>query len=363
MCGYAGGAASQSACLQPLGYFAAPDDCDDLLATVNPGAVEVCDGVDNDCDADVDDDDAGIQYDAGDVWYSDTDGDGYGAAANTENSCLQPPNTASNADDCDDTLGNIYPGAVETCDGFDEDCDSIVDEDLLGADLSCPAVSCADVLQEEPSSTDGIYWLDPDGAGSFEAYCDMTNGGWTLILKTSGDSTFDYDDPLWTNGSLLNESSLDLSVANSKQTAFVRLPINELRGCVSTQGGQVQWPWSGHCFYGASNTNQTAVGLFSSGSLQFGSGFNGEEYSGWSWQPNCHYYGTNTPFNYYRARFGFTANQENDCNTNDTAIGFGIAPYGFSSSSYRYGSGQICSSTQCSQGNVDNGFPGLLYGR
>ena len=83
--------------LQPLGYFAAPDDCDDLLATVNPGAIEVCDGVDNDCDADVDDDDASIQYDPGDVWYPDTDGDGYGASSSSVNSCLQPPNTASNA--------------------------------------------------------------------------------------------------------------------------------------------------------------------------------------------------------------------------------------------------------------------------
>ena len=107
----------------------------------------------------------------------------------------------------------------------------------------------------------------------------------------------------------------------------------------------------------------SAVDIFSSGAQQFGSGFNGQEYSGWSWQPNCQYFGINTPYNYRRARFGLTSNQENDCNSNDTAIGFGLAPYGHSPSGERWGSGQMCMSTQCSQGNVEEGFPGLLYGR
>ena len=35
-------------------YTAAGGDCDDSLATVNPGTLEICDGIDNDCDGAID---------------------------------------------------------------------------------------------------------------------------------------------------------------------------------------------------------------------------------------------------------------------------------------------------------------------
>lgn len=53
--GYGGeGGASQSACTQPDGYGVGANDCDDTSPAINPGATEVCNGVDDDCDDDID---------------------------------------------------------------------------------------------------------------------------------------------------------------------------------------------------------------------------------------------------------------------------------------------------------------------
>ena len=98
----------------------APDD-----ATVYPGATEVCDGVDNDCDGDVDED-------VMETFYRDADGDGFGDADEVIEACERPdgyvPSDAG--EDCDDADASIYPGATELCDGLDNDCNGIVDDDL-----------------------------------------------------------------------------------------------------------------------------------------------------------------------------------------------------------------------------------------
>jgi hypothetical protein len=111
-------------CEQPAGYAAVDGDCDDAAAGVNPGAIELCDGVDDDCDGATDEDDAADAT----TWYGDADGDGYGGASFSETSCTAPAAYVSNADDCDDLDAEVYPGATEYCDGVDQDCDGVADD-------------------------------------------------------------------------------------------------------------------------------------------------------------------------------------------------------------------------------------------
>jgi len=113
------------ACNQPTGFVANNTDCDDSDAAQHPGATEYCNGEDDDCDGMVDEDDAADAR----TWYADTDGDTYGDPGNTDIGCTQPTGYVANDGDCDDTDAAQYPGADEYCNGEDDDCDGLIDED------------------------------------------------------------------------------------------------------------------------------------------------------------------------------------------------------------------------------------------
>ena len=118
------GVTSQSvlACAQPSGHAPNPGDCDDRQEGINPGATEVCDGVDNNCSGAVDE---GLPTH---VWYRDADGDGYGVTGESVQNCQQPSGYVSNPSDCNDANTAIRPGVEEVCDGVDNNCSGVVDE-------------------------------------------------------------------------------------------------------------------------------------------------------------------------------------------------------------------------------------------
>ncbi len=106
----------------PKGYVTDNTDCDDDNSNTYPGAPEICDGEDNDCNGETDE---GLTTDA--------DGDGY----TTPDSC------EGSKDDCNDGDPSINPGAEEVCDdGIDNNCDGNVDEDCAGPDPECAGQCC-----------------------------------------------------------------------------------------------------------------------------------------------------------------------------------------------------------------------------
>ncbi len=110
----------------PSGYVVVGNDCDDLSSAINPGATEICDGIDNNCDGNIDEGLTPITY------YLDNDNDGNGDPDVSIVSCsaTAPAGYASNFNDCDDTNSSINPDATEICDGLDNNCDGNIDEGL-----------------------------------------------------------------------------------------------------------------------------------------------------------------------------------------------------------------------------------------
>jgi uncharacterized protein YegL len=126
--GYGDLDAEVTACDAPDGYVDDASDCDDDVPTTYPGASESCDGVDNDCDGEVDEDDDEL------IWYLDADGDGYGSDADSLSSCTPVSGYVLDDSDCDDSDPTTNPSADEVCDGADNDCDGEVDEDPVDGD-------------------------------------------------------------------------------------------------------------------------------------------------------------------------------------------------------------------------------------
>lgn len=106
--GYTDGVTNVS-CSAPAGYVAnaQPGDCDDNDANIHPGASELCNGIDDNCDGIIP------------ANEQDNDGDGYSACQG----------------DCDDSNATVYPGAPELCDGLDNDCDNEIDEGATGSEV------------------------------------------------------------------------------------------------------------------------------------------------------------------------------------------------------------------------------------
>ncbi|GEM_PF-3556336 len=80
---------------------------------------------------DCDDSDPDLVH--GDTWWADDDDDGYGDPLGDVFACEQPVDTVANDGDCDDDDRQVHPGATETCDDVDQDCDAQVDEDATDA--------------------------------------------------------------------------------------------------------------------------------------------------------------------------------------------------------------------------------------
>ena len=98
-------------------------DCDDQDPEVRPGEADGCDGIDNNCNGQVDED--------GILWQ-DLDGDGFGAQP--VHTCELAPGLTEWFGDCDDEDSARAPGIPEQCNGLDDNCNQTLDD---GADCGC----------------------------------------------------------------------------------------------------------------------------------------------------------------------------------------------------------------------------------
>ncbi len=112
------------------GFTVSDGDCDDGDAARHPGAEEHCNGLDDDCDGDTDEEAVDAL-----AWYLDADDDRFGDPASVTWSCAVVSGHRTESGDCDDSDPAINPGAEEHCNGVDDDCDGETDEaDAVDAD-------------------------------------------------------------------------------------------------------------------------------------------------------------------------------------------------------------------------------------
>ena len=134
-------------------------DCDDTKASVHPGATEICNGIDDDCDTLIDED-------VKNIYYHDGDTDTYGDPIDTVAACTTPEHYVTDHTDCDDTDAARFPGNIEICDRKDNDCNGLIPANEIDGDgdgkTTCEG-DCDDTADTCMDDCNTMLFQDSDG--------------------------------------------------------------------------------------------------------------------------------------------------------------------------------------------------------
>lgn len=200
-----------------------------------------------------------------------------------------------------------------------------------GSDANNAAPSAAFIKNQYPASTNGVYWID-HGSGAYQNYCYMDAGGHLLVGKiassTSSSSPWMYGGANWSATSPSNETNCQTLTSNDGVTrGYYGYNIqSNLRLCLGSTTNAITLSFS--------NTNCRSI--FTGSTINLNSVLNratmlnwfqtgtGTSFTVFDNQPFCNRIGINRSDSASQAmRFGITMNNENDCSSNDSSVGFG----------------------------------------
>ena len=190
-----------------------------------------------------------------------------------------------------------------------------------------PASSAQEIMDAGDAKGDGFYWIFIGGTAT-QVWCDMTNdgGGWMLAARVHNNTSYwQYNHAIWTDTGLVNPTQPADYQDHIKTQVYTSMPFSRVRLAGGTlSNGIVEPTWSGTSF-----NNFMTSGVNSSNSKTTWDNFVSTAIGTTTLiQANCNQIGTNKSYNYMWVRIGCTANNEADCASNDSAMGFGV--YGIS---------------------------------
>ena len=208
---------------------------------------------------------------------------------------------------------------------------------LDGSSQSQAASSVGAIKSLTSTTTSGYYWITIGGTAR-QIYCDMTGAtAWMLAMRASGSgttNTFGWSSAYWTNATGLNETGDPLTNIDIKQgNIWQSFTVTNIR----LTGSQTASSYTANPTATFTGFNTTLQNMFGAANNSYSSNIEwgrsnwlnwatstcGTSTSFWDNQPNCNVDAVNAYGTYHGVRFGITMNNEADCATNDSGVGFG----------------------------------------
>lgn len=249
-----------TSCTQPAGFVPDSTDCNDANAAIHPGAPEICNFIDDDCDGQIDD---GVNL----TVYRDEDNDGYGNPLSSAVVCTMPSSgyTLDNTD-CNDADSTVHPELAELCNGKDDNCNGKVDEGCNGCIMTVNAGADESTFFGYSADQTVTHTAVVSGGTAPYSY------SWTINRLLHCNQVSNSGDEIFTRGSCTNTvcpSSGQLSInpvctgsasitVMLMDTTDVCITVTDANNCIATDCFTVN-ALDARCFAGKSNNDKVIV--------------------------------------------------------------------------------------------------------